>query len=322
MPILGTKVPGNIGTRNAERPHFIAGAVTVVRITNSILQRTSLAGIQHNLREVQRAADRAVSGSRIRAASDDPGAAGTVLRTDGQIRALDQYRRNIGAARTRLTMEETVLDQVTDLLSRARELAMREGSGTASTMTRQIAGEEAERLLETAIQLGNTRFEGIYLFGGDYADEPPIADDGTISTDRPPVGSHETEVGAGQVVRANHDGKEVFGDSGVIAALKALADALAADDPDAVRAAGDAASDALDQVQVLLGDVGARVIRLDIAESNIEALDTNLRTFRSDLTEVEFEEAMTELVGRQTALQAAFVATSRIIQTTLTDYLR
>lgn len=295
-----------------------------MRITNSILQRTTLAGIQQNLREIKDATDRAVSGTRIRAASDAPGVAGTVLRADGQLRALEQYRRNIGAARSRLTAEETVLDEVTDLLSRARELAMREGGGAANEMTRSIAKAEVDQLLETAVQLANTRFDGLYLFGGDHADTPPVdAATGTFN-DPALAGSHQAEIAAGQQVHTSHNAREIFGDdtTGVIAALRALSTALGDNDPDAVGAAGQAASSAFDQIQVLLGDVGARVVRLDIAEANIEALDTNLQAFRSDLADVDFEEALTELVGRQTALQAAFVATSRILQTTLTDYLR
>jgi flagellar hook-associated protein 3 FlgL len=148
------------------RSLFIFGATNTVRITNSILQRTALAGIQQNLRDIQDATDRAVSGTRIRAASDDPGVAGTVMRTDSRLRALDQYQRNIGSARSRLAMEESVLDQVTDLLSRARELAMRESGGAANAMTREITRAEVDQLLETAIQLGNTLLDGLYLFGG------------------------------------------------------------------------------------------------------------------------------------------------------------
>jgi flagellar hook-associated protein 3 FlgL len=276
------------------------------------------------MREIKETTDRVVSGSRIRVASDDPGAAGAVLRTDGQLRALVQYQRNIGAARSRLTAEETVLDQVTDLLSRAGELAIREGSANANAMTRQIARQEVEELIGTAIQLANTRFDELYLFGGDFADEPPVDAAGAFNELRLPTGTRETEIAAGQLVHTNHNASEIFGDNnnGVIAALRALSAALENDDPEAIIAAGQESRTALDQTQNLIGDVGARVIRLDIAEANIEALDTNLRTFRSDLSEVEFEEAMTELVGRQTALQAAFVATSRILQTTLTDYLR
>jgi len=300
------------------------GMTSTVRITNSILQRTTLAGIQHNLREIQRAADRVASGSRIGAASDDPGVAGTVLRTDSQLRALGQYQRNISSARTRLELEETVLDQLTDLLSRAREISMREGSANATPETRRAALAEVGQLRDMVVTLGNTRLGGLYLFGGLEADQAPLSSDsgGSIQIERVSGGADQIEVGASQIVRANHNAAEIFEDTGLIDSIEALYTALEGGEADAVAEAGRSASEALDEVQALIGDLGARMVRLDIAEANIDALEINLQTFRSDLTEVEFEEAITELIGRQTALQAALVATSRILHTTLTDYLR
>ena len=43
---------------------------------------------------------------------------------------------------------------------------------------------------------------------------------------------------------------------------------------------------------------------------------------KSDVEEVDVEEAVTELVSRQTAYQAAMLATSRVMGLTLADYLR
>src|SRR5690625_5598508 len=115
---------------------------------------------------------------------------------------------------------------------------------------------------------------------------------------------------ADRLAQVNHDAGGIFDESGVVAALEALSGALGADDREGVAASGSLLSDSLDEIQALLGDLGARMIRLDIAEANIDALDVNLRTFRSDMTEVEFEEAMTEVIGRQTAMQPALVASS------------
>ena len=57
--------------------------------------------------------------------------------------------------------------------------------------------------------------------------------------------------------------------------------------------------------QTLIGDVGARMNQLEVTGANLNALEITLTTFRSDLHEIDFEEAVTELVGRQTAFQAA-----------------
>lgn len=293
-----------------------------MRITNSILQRTTLNGVQRNLREIAESEGRIASKTRIQKPSDDPGAAGSVLRTDGKLRALEQYQRNIGSARTRLSLEENVLDQLGDLLTRGRELALAQAGSTANAETREIAAKELELLIEKAIQLGNTEFDGLYLFGGADGDVRPFKPDGSPAAATGPRGTHQTEISTGHLARLNHDGGEVFIDSNALASLQALFDALGAGDGAAITAAGHQVELAFSHVQMLLGEVGARTIQLDIAESNIEALDINLRTFRSDLADVEFEEEVTRLVGRQTALQAAYMATSRILQTTLTDYLR
>ena len=109
--------------------------------------------------------------------------------------------------------------------------------------------------------------------------------------------------------------------TGAIAALQSLRDALAAGDRDAVAAAAGDLATAFDAVQAVIGDVGARSNRLALASSNVEALEFNLKTLRSDLAEVDLEEALTDLVSRQTTLQAAMAAASRMLSTTLADYL-
>jgi flagellin-like hook-associated protein FlgL len=44
--------------------------------------------------------------------------------------------------------------------------------------------------------------------------------------------------------------------------------------------------------------------------------------FKSNLEDVDYETAITQLMSRQNAYQAAMMATSKVIGLTLTDYLR
>ncbi|NLG62247.1 MAG: flagellar hook-associated protein FlgL [Candidatus Cloacimonetes bacterium] len=292
-----------------------------MRITNNAIVRTSLASIQDNLRRVGEAHQRATSGLRISRVSDDPAGAAQVLGADRGLRALEQYRRNIDNARTRLDAEETALTQLSDLLTRARELGLAQASATSNDASMEATLAEVEALIHAAIQLGNTKLGDSYLFGGAHAHDRPFADDGSVSADRPPIGTTQVEVGAGAYAPASHDGQTAFVDTGAIAALQSLRDALAAGDRDAVAAAAGDLATAFDAVQAVIGDVGARSNRLALASSNVEALEFNLKTLRSDLAEVDLEEALTDLVSRQTTLQAAMAAASRMLSTTLADYL-
>jgi flagellar hook-associated protein 3 FlgL len=139
-----------------------------------------------------------------------------------------------------------------------------------------------------------------------------------------PAGVHDAEISAGQRVRTNHGTAEVFGDgqTDVLKGLWELSQALGANDQAGIAAAAGTLDAAENAVQRLVGDVGSRANQLEVTRANLDALEVNLRTFKSDLEEVDFERAVTELVTRQTAYQAAMLATSRVLGLNLADYLR
>ena len=108
----------------------------------------------------------------------------------------------------------------------------------------------------------------------------------------------------------------------MLGALAQLRDALASGDSVAIRASMKPLEDSFQGIQTRLAETGARANYLQVTLSNLDALDVNLQTFRSDLEEVDLEQAVTELVSKQTAYQAAMMVTSRVIGMTIADYLR
>lgn len=292
-----------------------------VRITNQIIQQEALGAIQRSLSGMAEAQAQVASGVRVQKVSDDPVAGKDILRTGSRLRALDQYSRNIDAATSRLNSEENALSQMTNILTRVKELGVAMATGTVDAQGRQAAKEEVDGLYDTVVGLANTTSGNGYLFGGATADVKPFNDDGSVAANAVPQGQAETEIGSGIRMVSNHDGTQVFVDTNVFTALKDLSDALGANDQQAVQAALPGVDTAFDNVQELLGEVGARSSSLQIAGANVDALNVNLQTFKSDLQDVDLEEAMSNLVNRQVAYQAALAATSRIMSTTLADYL-
>ena len=294
-----------------------------MRITQNIIRRNSVNSLQSTQRQVARAQEQISSGLRLRKTSDDPIAATQVMRAGGALQALEQYRRNISLADARVKAEGSALDQLTDLLTRARELALSQANPTG---TQHLVAPEAVKLLESAIELGNTKFGEDFLFGGDQSSTRPYGltggGAGLDFTTTTPGGAHRVQIGDVQQLVTNHNGDEVFERTGALTALRDLARALNTSNPEVVAASIPALETAFSEVQQLLGTNGARGNQLQMASASLEALDISLKTFRSDLQEVDIEEAMTELVGRQTAFQAAMLATSRVLGMNLTDYLR
>ena len=292
-----------------------------MRITNSILAHEAITTYQSQMRGLDDARQRASTGIRVNRPSDDPVAVAGVMQSSSGLRALEQYQRNLGFAQSRLGLEDSVLMQLSDALGRAKELGVTQGSDTASDATRQTTKVEVDRLIDVVKDLANTQLAGSYIFGGQYADSAPFAG-GALDPARPPTGTSRVEVGTGRFVDTNHSAQEVFVDTDAVDGLQALADALGANDVSAIRAALTRLDSSFSTVQEVVADLGARMSQLDVAMTNLEALEINLQTFRSGLEDADLAEAVTDLVNRQNTLEAAMFATSKILNITLTDYLR
>lgn len=293
-----------------------------MRVTNNMLRQVALSDMTRMQSELTRLTQQVVSGKKVDRPSDDPVSTSSILGSSSSIRAVQQYQRNLASADTRLRVEESVLDQITDTVQRARELSVSQATATASADSRLTVQKEVDELREFVRSLGNTRLGDAYLFGGEWAQSQPFPDLTGPDPLRPPTGEFQIEVGANQKAYTNHSGQAIFVDTGLMAELEALSTALGSNDFDGIRQAT-SRLDAVDsEIQTLVGDVGARSRRIEVASANLEALELNLRTFRSDLQDVEMEEAITELVSRQTSFEAALAANARLFSTSLNDYLR
>ena len=293
-----------------------------MRITNNVISRNALAGLQHSLRQVDEAQRRATSGLRVETASDDPAASTSIMASASSLRAIEQYTRNINSAGARLDNEETVLTSLTQILERAKQLGLAEGNGTASVQTRLVAKAEIDQLLQQAIALGNTRHEGEYLFGGDQSGTIPFTTVTAPFAAAAPTGTRRAEISSGLSVRSNHNGSDVFLTSGVLQSLSDLSTALGANATAGITTSLTALDAAHLNVQVLTGEVGAASSQLEVATANLHALDTSLRAFKSNLQDADLEKAVSELVARQTAYQSAMLATSRVMGLNLAEYMR
>ncbi|MEO8620353.1 MAG: flagellar hook-associated protein FlgL [bacterium] len=297
-----------------------------MRITNSMVLRNALAGLQGNKAAVQKLQSQIASGVRLSTASDDPTAAEQVMGAASSLGAIDQYKRNISTATSRNDVEESAFGQVTNLLTRARELMVAQSTATSTAATRQIASKEMESIYDSVVAIGNTKFGESYLFGGETSTTAPFAASGTGATldftSTNPVGSPASEVGTSQTLASTHDGTQAFLSSGVLASLRDATRALATNDVPASLTAITGLEASFQQVQVLTGENGATRNTLDMAAQNLQALKTNLTSYRSSLEDIDIEAVVTTLVTKQTAYQAAMAATSKVLGMSLTDYIR
>jgi flagellar hook-associated protein 3 FlgL len=289
-----------------------------------------MTGLQANMVALAKAQTQVTTGKRLTAASDDPAAATQIMSSNSSLASLEQYRTNVQRASSRVNIEDATLSQLGDLISRAKTLGLAQGDDTASPQTRSVANAEVNQIFKQIVDLGNTKFGNEYLFGGQQSTTAPFAATGSGATldytTTNPQGARAIGIGDGQTVAPTHDGKQVFLDTGVLDAVKSLSQAL---DPASATYGQAGIANALtkidtafNSVQNVVGDTGATANRLSSVSQNLDALKTNLTTFKSNLEDVDVESAMTELTSRQVAYQAALLATTKVTSLSLADYLR
>lgn len=289
-----------------------------MRVTDGMLRSTALQHAQTAMRRMVAAQMQAASGKRVNKVSDDAVAAEIVLRVEEERRQIEQYTRNMIAARHRQTAEEDVLNELASLIEEARQIGLTEGSSTRSASTRASAQNIVDQILTQVIALGNTRVGNEYIFGGRQITGPAFDAAGNYLGD-----SDEWTVQIDRNFRIvpNRNGETIFVNTGVIQGLKNLSTALGANDQTGILAATETLRYSFNEIQFLLSDTGARARMLDATETLHEGSEIRRMMRVSDLVDVDLAKALTELASTQHAVTAALIAIRKGLEVDLTTIL-
>ena len=276
---------------------------------------------QSALFEIQ---ERLASGKRISKPSDDPFGLSRTMTARTDRNTAMQWQRNITVSSNDLGLNESLLENLGDLLQRSRELATQGANAPLTVDARQQIGLEVSRLLTEALTIGNSSFGGRYLFGGHQTGAPPFTEDvpgaPTVITYNGDSGVVNREISNGQQIQVNIPGDQLFSD--IYTTLIQLRDDLNANNQAGVNNATAALDTNIDTVLKFRGDIGSKMRQSDAAMARLEDGDLRLQELIATFEEADLAESMVELQMRDTALSAALGAAGRTLQTTLLNFLR
>ncbi len=162
-----------------------------LRVSESYLSATTLAGINRNLRDLARAQLQATTMRRVNSYADDPRAVAAISRLHELLVGNDQYLRNIDRSRSFVIATDSALQSMSTALADVRVLLQQETSALASADSRRHAAGIVDELAAQFMDMLNTEVQGSYIFGGHRTDVPPFVlsgddvqyqgDDGLIS---------------------------------------------------------------------------------------------------------------------------------------------
>ena len=298
-----------------------------MRIASTQLQTTLNESLQTASGNMSELLQKMSSGKRFLLPSEDPIASVRLLRLEREEAALDQYKSNIGALRSRLSMNESYLDGMTQDLMQARVLLL----GADDTVSKEDVKDIAASLVSLRDSLfftANTKDqEGHYYFSGTASSVPTVTQDPLA-----PAGSRYSATG-------NRDQQMVVVGNGVTQAsnvsltemaalLNQLDQSIAAlQNPPATGYRG-AVEQGIGGIDTALASVGSKIATLGGAQNNMQMMEDNHANVSLSnqqsvrlLGSLDYGEAMITMDSYKLALQASQKAYGKISSLSLFDVI-
>jgi len=297
-----------------------------VRVTDGMLVTNFLNNYHNNLEKLQKNQNMLSTGKKISRPSDDPVAVATSLRIRTDMARNDAYTKNADDAKSWLDITDSALNQLGDLLQRTRELAVQGANGTLTQADMQKMANEIEQLKAQMIQVGNTQYNGRYIFAGFKTTTQPFSEDNnSYNGDN---GLIEFEVGAGgNKIAVNVPGDKVFdvdltGTSQLLVMMDNLKSALDSGDHQAVSNLIVDVDKQMENVLAVRAEVGAKSNRIDLIQNRLQDDNYNFTALLSKSEDADLAQVITNLKMDENVYRASLAAGARIMQPSLIDFLR
>ncbi|WP_018995252.1 flagellar hook-associated protein FlgL [Thioalkalivibrio sp. ALJ2] len=188
-----------------------------MRISTTQIFQSGINQIQAGQGELNRTSLQLGSGKRILSPSDDPSGATQINQFERIIKATKQFQRNMENTQPRMQQQESLLQQGTDALQRARELVVTGNNDSQTRETRGYLADELRQIRDGLLDVANTKDpNGEYIFAGTKSQNQPFRQDGDGEIryeGASGAGSvREVAVSADRKIAVGHDGAAVFMD--------------------------------------------------------------------------------------------------------------
>ncbi len=151
-----------------------------MRIATSTIYAQQTAAIDNQQTLYAQLGQQLSSGKSLQSPSDDPTQIAQDLSLHTSIDVGNEQTTNAQNATSELTTTDSALASLTSVMQSARQLAVQGSSDTLTAQQRTALSGQVDQLLQQAIAVGNTTYNGKYIFAGtSSASTPPVQAQGT-----------------------------------------------------------------------------------------------------------------------------------------------
>jgi len=239
-------------------------------------------------------------------------------------RRVEQYTRSLDAADHLLHTADQTLGEATNGLFRIKEIGIRSINGANTANDLRFLGDELASIRDFVRNLANTRTNNRYIFGGFISQTPPYDNANNFVGD---TNTTRYEVGDGELVDATIVGGSAFGDGtlgtiDIFDNITQLETHVRAGDVPNIETELQRLENGIEQMIQVRQRIGMQMNRVDGARSVNEYLKIRLPESISELRDVDFPKAVSDLSLVENTLQATLAASSRLMKgRSLLDYM-
>ncbi len=284
-----------------------------------------LAALNQTKLATQQASIEIASGQSVNQPSDNPTAAALLVENNDQATFTAGYLQSLNAVQGQLSTADSTLSSVVTALQRAISLGVEGGNGTLSDSDRAAIANELQGIQSQLVSLGNTSYQGRFVFAGTNTGTPPYVLDNAAASGVRYVGNNgvnQVSIGSGYKLAVNQPGSQLFSATGndVFLAVNSLIQALQTNTGigDAVTAVG-TASRYISAQRVFYGN----------ASNQAQSQTTYLNTAKLQISQqantlggADLAAAATSLAQAGVDTQATLATISKLSQNNLFSYLK
>ncbi len=271
-----------------------------------------------------------------------------------------QYQRNADYALLHLNVTEKSLEQLTDLLVKAKEIAISQSSDFYNADVRKNIANEVNQLRNLALSIGNKRVGQKHIFSGYATLTQPFAVDGSYKGDK---GHTTVEVAKDFFLPLNLNGHEVFYSSddtsdknvhplenlkksvneepvdnkrelastneeklhkrdNIFAQLESLSVALETNDAGLIQSLLEEFDDSISRLITLRTRVGSITSSVMNSKSRLESENIEGATRKSKLVDADIAEVFSDITKHQNVLKTTYKSSQGLMNQNLMDFLR
>jgi len=151
-----------------------------MRVTAAMVRSRILHNMSSTLDVLQTTQTQLATGKRVLKPSDDPVATAKALNLRTVLRDNNQFMENIDDASGWMTATEAAVNDMVLLLTELKEAAVSGANDTKGEDERAAIAEQVEHLLESLIDMANTRYGDRYVFAGTHTLTKPYSADYSV----------------------------------------------------------------------------------------------------------------------------------------------